>query len=278
VCVDQLRTKRRRVRPRLAPKALSSPEAFELFSGGVKKRDIGSQSSAGRTTQEEKKAELINVWRKYVKMPAATQEALLEAIDPLVIAAVGRANRGRLDHSLAQDAMQEVRLELVPQGFLLASARLRDLSSAAEELGWPNALAEQIQRTMTNLVYMVAQWEVATLVRSEMRHQSRNRAWQPNEGSDGEGGDDLLEREMLYQNNLGQIVRECGYNKEEGEAIAEYFGGLISQTELGRKLGVQQAAVSKRLRAIRRALSRLGRDRDEEFSFGGRSKRFLTKR
>lgn len=238
------------------------PKLFDAFEVGVKRSRI-RQPNPVKSACEEKQEQLIAAWRKYWQCPIPAQDRLLTVLDPLVIAAVGRANRARLDYSLCQDAMQEVRLELVPQGFLLSSARLQALSRAPEEQGWPDAIGEQIFRTLTNLIYMVAQREVSSLVRSEVRHQIRNRASESLDHEECEHFKLLLERETFCQNTLHQVLRKRGYSAEKCDLIADYFSGHLNQVELGRKLGIKQPAISKRLRAIRRALTRLERSRGE---------------
>lgn len=64
--------------------------------------------------------------------------------------------------------MQEVRLELVPQRFLLSSADVREVSAAAEKNNWSEPDAVLVAQTITNLIYMVARWEVSSFLRAKL--------------------------------------------------------------------------------------------------------------
>ena len=209
---------------------------------------------------------IVAAWRQYLASPEENQEPLLRALDRLIITAVGWANRGRLDHALCEDVVQEVRLQLVPDRFLLSSAPLLALSAEAERNAWTDEDSALVAQTIANLVHMVARWEVSSFVRSESRLQARQHAWLASQNHEPkivpETESEQRAEQRFRETILREALRHHGYTEQDGRLIESYFAGHLTQTALGEALGIQQAAISKRLAILRQWMARACRRED----------------
>lgn len=231
-------------------------------------RNGKGRKPAGENHQDK----IVAAWRDYLAAPEEGAEAFLRAIDVLIVTAVARHNRHRLDYSHCQDVTQEVRLELVPQRSLLDSAHLLELSAAAEKRGWTETDCELVWQKITNLVYMIARREVTNFIRAEERFQKRQHSWFldvsgiSHEATADEEGEREEDRRRAAA--LRQALHAYNYSEQESRLIESYCAGPLTQTELAQRLGLQQGTVSKRLRILRQFVLRVRRRDDEGVSPG----------
>lgn len=200
---------------------------------------------------------IITSWRAYRKEPEKKENELLTALDALIVRAVRCHNRERLDHALSDVAMQEVRLKLVPQRFLFSSPPLRNLGTSAENSGWLAVDGEKVAQTIAKLVFLVARWEVRSVVRAEERYQTHKSWWSVEDPQESAA---QVAQETFRQRALRRRLRARGYTARQRRLIKQCFGGAITQAELGRALGLTQGAASKRLGKIKRLVSRVCAD------------------